>query len=219
MSAGFAQNNFEFVQHDTAYVGGDELVILHGEIISLSTESQSITVTRVTHEMPGASTNSFCVGPACLPPFLNTFTFDLAGSDTAEFTLDTYPNDTEGVGSWTMFAVDSSTMEVDSVNISLEFTTVGIDDTFTNPSGFELSAIYPNPTNAYINFDLELNRAGEYSIVLYALDGREIMARDYQLPAGKNHLQWGMKGLPSGNYIISATGSDTNISRQVSVIK
>ncbi len=212
-------NNFEFVQHDTAYIGSEDFVILHGEIISLVTSSQSITVTRVTHEIDSLWINSFCVGPACLPPFLDNFTFDLAALDTAEFTLDTYPNGERGIGRWTMFAVDSSTMEIDSVNFSLDFFVVSIDGSFERPHSFELSHIYPNPTNASVNFNLNLKKSGDYSIILYSLEGREIMTRTYQLNSGKNHLQWNMQGLSSGNYIISASGAGETISRQVSVIK
>lgn len=220
VSALFGQlNNFNFVQHDTEYNGSDEFVVLHGEIFSLAATPQTITVTRVTHEIPANWVNSFCVGPACLPPFLDTFTFELAAGDTADFTLDTYPNAELGVGSWTVFVVDSSTMEVDSAMISMEYVTTSIDDAFGLPTHFDLSAIYPNPTNAWINFDLQVQHASEYSIVLYALDGREIMSRSYSLRTGNNHLQWGMHGLPSGNYIISATGPGQTISRQVSVIK
>ncbi|MCF7921551.1 MAG: T9SS type A sorting domain-containing protein [Candidatus Marinimicrobia bacterium] len=212
-------NNFQFVQHDTAYLGSDTLVILHGEIISLTNNTQSISVTRVTNEIDSAWTNSFCVGPACLPPFLNTFTFDLAGLDTAEFTLDTFTHHELGYGSWTIFAVDSSTMEVDSVHISMEVVTVSVDGSIPKPTSFELSRVYPNPTNASVNFDLELEREGDYSIILYALDGREIISRNYHLRSGKNHLQWSLNSLPSGNYIISAIGSGAQISRQLSVIK
>ncbi|NQV43228.1 MAG: T9SS type A sorting domain-containing protein [Candidatus Marinimicrobia bacterium] len=212
-------NNFEFIQHDTAYIGNEELVILHGEIFSFAASSQPITVTRVTHEIPAGWTNSFCVGPACLPPFLDTFTFDLAASDTAEFTLDTYPNAEEGIGRWTMFAVDSTTMEVDSVNFRLEFVAVSVDGSLERPTSFELSHLYPNPTNASVNFNLNLEKSGTYSIILYSMDGREIMTRNYQLNSGKNHLQWNMNGLSSGNYIISATGAGETISRQVSVVK
>ncbi|MBC8191905.1 MAG: T9SS type A sorting domain-containing protein [Candidatus Marinimicrobia bacterium] len=212
-------NNFEFVQYDSAYIGNEDFVILHGDIISLAASSQSISVTRVTHEIDASWTNSFCVGPACLPPFLDNFTFDLAASDTALFTLDTYPNGIEGIGRWTMFAVDSSTMEVDSVNFSLEFVAVSIDGSFARPNSFELSHIYPNPTNASVNFNLNLKKSGDYSIILYSLDGREILTRNYQLNSGKNHLQWNMYGLSSGNYIISASGAGETISRQVSVIK
>jgi len=220
LPAAFGQNNnFEFVQYDSAYTGSEDFVILHGDIISLAASSQTISVTRVTHEIDTSWTNSFCVGPACLPPLLDNFTFDLAASDTALFTLDTYPNDAEGIGRWTMYAVDSSTMEVDSLNFRMEFVTVSIDGSFERPNSFELSHMYPNPTNASVNFDLDLKSTGDYSIILYALDGREIMTRNYQLNSGKNHLQWNMQGLPSGNYIISATGAGETISRQVSVIK
>ena len=220
MPAAFGQiNNFEFVQYDSAYIGSEDFVVLHGDLISLTASSQTISVTRVTHEIDSSWTNSFCVGPACLPPFLDNFTFDLAALDTALFTLDTYPNAAEGMGHWTMYAVDSSTMEVDSLNFSLEFVTVSIDGSFERPSSFELSKIFPNPTNASVNFNLNLKNSGDYSIKLYALDGREILTRNYLLNSGKNHLQWNMTGLPSGNYIISATGAGETISRQVSVVK
>jgi hypothetical protein len=212
-------NNFEFVQSDSAYVGSDTLIALHGEIISLTTASQQITVTRVTHEIPSTWTNSFCVGIACLPPFISTFTFDLAETDTADFSLDTFTHEAVGIGRWTIFAVDSTTMEVDSVNITMEVVTVSVDGFFERPESFKLSPVYPNPTNASVNFDLNLLHAGEYEIVLYSLDGREVMTRNYQLTSGKNHLQWNLQGLPSGNYILSSTGAGETVSRQVSVIK
>ena len=220
VSALFGQNNnFEFVQHDTAYSGSEEFVVLEGDIFSLSDAAQSITVTRLTHEIPSTWINSFCVGPACLPPFLDTFTFELAANDTALFTLDTYPNGEVGVGSWTIFAVDSSTMEVDSVQIYMEVVTVSVDNAYEKPATFELSDTYPNPTNAWVNFDLLLEQSGDYSVVLYALDGREVLSRKYSLQAGENHLQWGLNGLPSGNYIVRATGSGHTVSRKLSVIK
>ena len=212
-------NNFEFVQHDTAYVGNDTTVVLHGEIFSLTALSQPISVTRVTHEKPAAWTTSFCVGPACLPSFWDTYTFNLAGSDTADFSLDTFTHEELGVGRWTIFAVDSSTMEVDSVHITMEVGAVAVDGSFARPQSFKLSHVYPNPTNASVNFDLEIKTTGDYSVILYALDGREILSRQYQLNSGKNRLQWNMQGLPSGNYIISAKGAGETISRQVSVIK
>jgi len=123
------------------------------------------------------------------------------------------------VGSWTYYAVDSSTMEVDSAHFSLEVTTVSIDKIFERPTSFELSNLYPNPTNATINFYLNLTLTGNYSVTLYTLDGREVMTRSYELTSGRNQLQWGLQGLPSGNYIIRAKGAGESISRQVSVIK
>lgn len=212
-------NNFEFVQYDTTYVGNEDFVVLHGDIFSLSNVEQSITVTRIEHQRPATWVTSFCVGPACLPWFVDAHTFALAAGDTALFTLDTYPYGETGTGSWTIFTVDSSTMEVDSVHITMEVVTVSIDGSFASPQSFELSHVYPNPTNAAVNFDLNLNNTGDYSILLHSLDGRVVMSRNYKLRSGKNHLQWTLQGLPSGSYIISATGSGETISRQVSIIK
>jgi len=212
-------NNFEFVQYDTNYVGSEDFIVLHGNIFSLAAVDQELTVTRVTHSMPDGWSNSFCVGPACLPPFLDEYAFTLATGDTAFFSMDTFPFGVEGVGSWTMFAVDSSTMEVDSVHITLAFVVVSVDDEISTPSGFNLSYIYPNPSNAQINFYLNTEDPGVFTISLYGLDGRMITSRDHTLRAGKNHLQWNLGTLPSGNYIIRATGAGYSVSRQVSIIK
>ncbi len=113
-------NNFEFVQYDSNYTGSEAFVVLHGDIFNLTDSTYDITVTRVTHSIPATWSTSYCVGPACLPPFLDTFTFSLEAGDTALFSLDTYHNGESGMGSWTIFVVDSSTMEIDSVNINME---------------------------------------------------------------------------------------------------
>jgi len=212
-------NNFQFTQHDTAYSGSESLVVMEGDIYSLSSADHDITITRVTHAVESAWTSSFCVGPACLPPFLDNFTFTLAAGDTARFSLDTYPNDTPGLGSWTIFAVDSLTMETDSVHITLEYVTTSLKPAAAIPRSFSVSDIFPNPSKAWINVDLKVTEAAVYTLSLYALDGRIVLQRSYDLRAGSNHLQWGVQDLPSGNYILQAVAQGQRISRQVSVIK
>lgn len=113
------EGSFVFVQYDEDYSGNEDFIVLHGDIISLIDSVQVITVNRLTHSKPAEWSTSFCVGPACLPPFLDSFTFSLAPRDTALFSLDTYPNQVAGSGSWTMVAMDSTTMEADSVHITL----------------------------------------------------------------------------------------------------
>jgi hypothetical protein len=212
-------NNFEFIQYDTAYVGSEDFVIQHGDVFNLSDTDLFLTVTRVEHQKPATWSSSFCFNGHCLPPFFNVDTSVVFAGDTAVFSLDTFPNEEVGVGSWTIFVADSATMEVDSVHITLEYVTVSIADDPIAPRTFNLSNIYPNPTNAWINFDFSVERSGAYSIVLYTLDGRAVATRDYALRAGNNHLQWGLGALPSGSYIISATSQGQKVSRQLVVIK
>ena len=212
-------NNFEFIQYDTAYVGSDDFIIQHGDVFNLSDTDLFLTVTRVEHQKPATWSSSFCFNGHCLPPFLNVDTSVVFAGDTAAFSLDSYPNGEAGVGAWTIFVADSVTMEVDSAHITLEYVTVSIDEDPLAPQNFELSNVYPNPTNAWISFDFSVTRPGTHSITLYALDGRMVAARDYSLRAGNNHLQWGLGALPSGSYIISASSAGQHISRQVVVIK
>ncbi|MCF6237632.1 MAG: hypothetical protein L3J79_02260, partial [Candidatus Marinimicrobia bacterium] len=71
-------NNFEFIQYDLDTIHSEDFVVLHGDIFNLIDNDYDLSVTRVTHYIPAAWSTSFCVGPACLPPFLDTFTFTLA---------------------------------------------------------------------------------------------------------------------------------------------
>ncbi len=216
----FAQiNNFEFVQYDTTYTGSDDVVYMYGDIVSLTNHNQLITVNKVEHQAPDGWNASICVNGGCYPSVYDAVSFDVSPLDTVEFSLDAFPYGVVGAGSWTIFVVDSSTMEIDSVQINMEVVTVSTDNPYEKPATFELSHIYPNPSNAWVNFDLILENSGDFSVVLYALDGREILSRDYSFQAGKNQLRWGLEDLPSGNYIVSATGSGQTVSRQLSVLK
>ena len=212
-------NNFSFVQHDTAYVGSEDLIVQYGDIISLSSENQDLIVRRVTHQMDSTWTNSFCVGSACLPPFLSEYSFTLEAGDTSEFSLDTFPNGTPGFGSWTIFAENATTAEIDSVHISLEYMTVGVDRAHQAPGSFKLASIYPNPTNASINIELLADVTGRYTLTLLSLDGRQLLERNYTLQKGANLLQWNLDGLSSGNYLVVAQGSGQAFTQKVSVIK
>ncbi len=212
-------NNFEFVQYDTAYVGSEDFIIQHGDVLNLSATPLFLTVTRVEHQKPATWSTSFCFNGHCLPPFIEIDTSTVLVGDTAAFSLDTWPYSEPGIGAWTIFIADSATMEVDSAHITIEFVTVSVDDEISIPKAFSLSNIFPNPTNAWINFNLNVEHSGQYSIILHSLDGREIVTRDYSLRAGINQLQWGMHDLPSGNYIISAISAGRRVSKQIVVIK
>jgi len=212
-------NHFEFTQQDTAYTGSEEFVIQYGMIVNLINEAQDITVTRVTHQIPATWTCSFCVGAACLPPFLDQHTFTLMVGDTSEFSLDTYPNGEAGFGSWTIFAENSTSGEIDSVHITLEYITVGVADKGQTPTAFKLLPAFPNPTNAWINFEIQVEQKGTYDVQLFALDGRLLTNRSYELRSGQNIMQWSLNDLASGNYLLIAKGMGQSMTQKVSVIK
>jgi hypothetical protein len=212
-------NNFNFVQYDTIYTGDDTNILLEGNIFNLAGIDQSITVTKLQHYRPLEWTIFFCAGPVCLPDVVNSQTFTLASDDTAYFDLQIYTNGFEGAGSWTFFTVDSSTMEVDSIHITVNVGTVSIDDQNFIPGDFKLSQAYPNLTNAWINFELDAENVGNYSISLHSLDGRAIISHNYLLQSGKNHLSWSLGNLPSGQYILTANNNGNIHSRKLIVVK
>jgi len=213
------QNNlFEYVQYDTEVTTSDTFVVLHGNIFSLHDQDQALTVTRVTHEIAEEWSCSICVGIACLPPFLDVYNLSLAAGDTSLFTLDIITNHTPGNGSWTMYVVDSTTMEVDSAQIALEVVAVDIDE-ISSPESFRISSVYPNPTNASFKFDLFAEQPGQYDVALFDLTGRIVLQRSYQVQSGRNHLAMQVYGIASGNYILQTSHEGKNSSKKVSLIK
>lgn len=214
----FSQNNFEYVQYDTDVSTIDTFVVLHGDIFSMQTEAQDLSVTRVTHEIATGWSASFCVDIACLPPFLDIFDFNLAAGDTSLFSLDIITYNNTGTGSWTMYVVDSTSMEIDSAFIQLEVTSVGIED-FSRPEHFQISPVYPNPTNAAFRFDVSAEKSGIHSVSLYDLNGRQILVREYRLNQGQNHLTLQVQDIPSGQYFLQTEFNGERKIQKVSLVK
>ena len=215
-------DNIEFIQYeshlDTFITDANDFFVFHGDIVNHSEETLSLTVTRVTHSVADPWSVSFCVGLACLPPFLDVYQFDLEAGDTALFSLDIYPLENSGYGSWSMFVVDSSAMEVDSADFELQANPSAWED-FAAPTGFLLSQVYPNPTNAAFNFLLDAPMATSTTIALYDISGRAVVSQNYALIAGRNQLQMDVSSIPSGSYVLRANGLHINEARKVSIVK
>jgi hypothetical protein len=214
--------NVEFIQYeshlDTFLTDANDFFIFHGDIVNHSESTLSLTVTRMTHDVTEAWSVSFCVGLACLPPFLDIYQFDLEAGDTALFTLDIYPLDNSGYGNWSMFVVDSNSMEVDSANFELQLNPSAIDD-LQSPQDFYLSQVYPNPTNAMFSFSLVSPVASSSRVALYDINGRMVRTLTYDIVAGHNQLQMDVSSIPSGSYFLRASASQATQTRKVSIVK
>ena len=89
------------------------------------------------------------------------------------------------------------------------------------PQGFELSDVYPNPFNPRARFTLSVNDAQPVRIAMYDLLGRQVaLLHDGVLNGGQTH-SFTINGanLPSGVYLVRATGRTFTASRRVTLLK
>jgi len=213
-------NNFEYDQYESEYNGNTPYVALHGEIISLSTSSHNLTVTPLEREKPEGWLAYYCPQRVCLPlENVPSYTFELVPDDTAFFSFDVQTADIPGVGQWTIMVVDSVTGEVDSAQVMVGFLATGVDEHSYVPDRFQISKVFPNPVNAQVNFEIYVERTGEYELQLHTLTGRLVLDQTYTLRPGQNMISWNVRDLSSGNYILTAmNGGDTH-TRKVVIVK
>jgi hypothetical protein len=220
----FAQpGNFQYLQYDTIktlHVSDTTLAVLYGEIFSTSSTRDSLTVTPIAINQPDEWDAYYCPGKVCLPlDFVPSYSFGLAAGDTADFSFDIQSYGFPGEGEWSIFVVDSATMEIDSAYVKVEFLTTGIFAEEALPSQFGISSVFPNPTNAQVNFNLELEMAGRYTLSLHTLTGRTVLTREYELAPGKNFFSWNLNQLNSGTYLLSAQLHDQIHTQKMVIVK
>ena len=88
------------------------------------------------------------------------------------------------------------------------------------PSGFALSAAYPNPFNPSTVLTLDVPEAGRVTVAVFDLLGRRVaLLHDGVLAAGTHALRFDAAGLPSGVYLIRATSGETVLTRRVTVVR
>lgn len=213
-------NDFEYTQFDTVYTGDSSYVELHGEVVSFTSSEQNISVTPVELSKPDSWLIYYCVGPACIPlQFAPSYTHILAPGDTAAISLEIRSQGELGEGSWMIFVVDSSSMEIDSAYVRMEYLTTSIDKGFNVPKNFQISNIYPNPVNAQVNVNLQINETGDYLVKLVSLTGRSILERKYSLSPGMNHFSWNVSDLHSGNYLLTVSDGGNLHTQKVVIVK
>ncbi|MBT3231978.1 MAG: T9SS type A sorting domain-containing protein [Calditrichaeota bacterium] len=88
------------------------------------------------------------------------------------------------------------------------------------PSGFEMSASYPNPFNSQTIINYKLPKAMEIELILYDLKGRHVRAL-YSGHATAAHGSVTIDGseLASGEYIVKMVGNGAALNQMVVLIK
>ena len=74
------------------------------------------------------------------------------------------------------------------------------------PEAFTMSSLYPNPFNSSLDIEFQLQSAGNITLTVYDVLGREVttLRRDYFQP-GVHHCTWNAENAASGVYLVKLT--------------
>ena len=108
-----------------------------------------------------------------------------------------------------------------TVEEAVAATTDGYINTNVNiPDAITLGAAYPNPFNPSTSFELNVNQAGNISVMIYNVNGQivDVLHQGYK-DAGVHSMTLNGQNLSSGMYIVKATSADVTVSQKVMLIK
>ena len=88
------------------------------------------------------------------------------------------------------------------------------------PTEVELAQNYPNPFNPQTTIDYALPKAGDVSLVVYDMLGREVdVLLDGPQAAGRHTVRFGANHLPNGTYVYRLVAADKTITRTMVLVK
>ncbi len=88
------------------------------------------------------------------------------------------------------------------------------------PTEVELFQNYPNPFNPQTTIDYALPRAGDVSLVVYDMLGREVnVLIDGPQAAGRHTVRFGANQLPNGAYVYRLVAGEKTITRTMALVK
>ena len=88
------------------------------------------------------------------------------------------------------------------------------------PTEVSLAQNYPNPFNPQTTIDYALPKAGDVSLVVYDMLGREVdVLLDGPQAAGRHTVRFGANHLPNGTYVYRLVAADKTITRTMVLVK
>ncbi len=139
-----------------------------------------------------------------LDPSEATLTILPLGHNSAQVTLTATDREKEEV---------SQTFTVDVISVT------GTEDEEL-PTEVELSRNYPNPFNPQTTIDYALPQAGDVSLIVYDMLGREVeVLVDGPKTAGRHTVRFGANDLPNGVYVYRLAAGEKTIVRTMVLVK
>ncbi|MXW64446.1 MAG: T9SS type A sorting domain-containing protein [Bacteroidetes bacterium SB0662_bin_6] len=152
-----------------------------------------------------------------LDPVAGTLTVTPVGANSATVTVSAI--DREGYKASVTTTI--TVVSCDGVDMSdpCEGVTTGTEGAEL-PTEVALSQNYPNPFNPQTTIDYALPQAGDVSLVVYDMLGREVdVLMDGPQAAGRHTVRFGANHLPNGTYVYRLIAGDKTITRTMVLAK
>ena len=119
----------------------------------------------------------------------------------------------------TISATDRARNEVTATTTITVMSGVGTESEEL-PTEVALSQNYPNPFNPQTTIDYALPKAGDVSLIVYDMLGREVdVLLDGPQAAGRHTVRFGANHLPNGTYVYRLVAADKTITRTMVLVK
>ena len=154
-----------------------------------------------------------------LDPEAATLTITPTGANSAEITImGTNRSDDATPG---MVTIPVTVVSCDGVDMSGPCAGVATGtENEELPTEVSLSQNYPNPFNPQTTIDYALPKAGDVSLVVYDMLGREVdVLLDGPQAAGRHTVRFGANHLPNGTYVYRLVAADKTITRTMVLVK
>ncbi|MEM1043011.1 MAG: T9SS type A sorting domain-containing protein, partial [Bacteroidota bacterium] len=88
------------------------------------------------------------------------------------------------------------------------------------PEAFGLAAAYPNPFRSQTTLALDVPEAGRVAVAVYDALGRRVaVLLNEEVEAATHRVAWDASGLPSGVYLVRATGAGQAAMQRVTLVR
>ncbi len=119
----------------------------------------------------------------------------------------------------TVWGIDRERLMISATTMITVVSGVGTENEEL-PTEVALSQNYPNPFNPQTTIDYALPQAGDVSLVVYDMLGREVdVLLDGPQAAGRHTVRFGANHLPNGTYVYRLVAADKTITRTMVLVK
>lgn len=198
-------------------VNSGQMANFSAQVSNLTAENMSVTVERVSNQLPTGWTSEVGVNDTWNAPENNgPFTMTIGGSGTGVAQLRINPSSV-GTGRVTLRFTSGAT------TFDREYTVVaGTASVGGNAAERNVMALthYPNPTNGLTNILFELSKGGNTVLEVYTVTGDKLatLSSGY-LDAGTHNVAFDASTLSNGVYMVSLTNNGVKVNRFVTVVR
>jgi len=211
----FAQA-FNFVVPDTIKSGIlNADIIFEVEITNLTSSHQSVYMVRKSNSLPENWVSSLCFD-VCFAPFLDsvntTAAFNSSPLNAGEkriMSLHVTPSVNQGTGTVKLIVGNLNNPSENKTIIFTAFSTLTSVNDIKIPNGFSLAQNYPNPFNPSTVINYSVGQAGQVTLRLYNILGKETstLINEFKEPGNYNY-EFNAKDLAAGVYLYKFTSGN-----------